>query len=124
MERAPQCPPSQPAAPVSSPAVLTPNLKPTLQGPSFVLQVAAVIHEDNANALVISLSKMNFPVFVLNLPTRSFHYVFVGLYNSKDASTKVKNDLEERGFQVMRKEGTGKAAHRRGIRLCFVVSNS
>jgi cell division septation protein DedD len=63
-----------------------------------------MIHVNNANALANSLSKMNFPAFVQNLPTERFHYVFVGPYNSKDATNEVKNNLEKRGFQVIRKK--------------------
>ena len=102
--RRPQVPPSQPAASVSSPAMPAANQKPTLLGPAYVLQVAAMISENNANALANSLSEMNFPAFVLKMPTERFHHVFVGPYDSKDAGTEVKKDLAKRGFQVIRRE--------------------
>ena len=95
---------SQPAASASNSAVIAPNPKPTLHGPSYVLQVGAMIHEENANALADSLRRMNFHVFLLSRPTERFHYVLVGPYDSVDAAIKVKNDLEKRGFQAIRKE--------------------
>jgi cell division septation protein DedD len=100
----PTVPSSQPMASDLSPALPTPNRKPTSKGPSYVLQVAAMAHEENANALANSLRQMNFPAFVLKMPTGRFHHVFVGPYDSKDAANEVKNDLEKRAFQVIRKE--------------------
>jgi cell division septation protein DedD len=100
----PAVPPSQPVAPASSSKVTAPHPKPTVHRPSYVLQVGAMIQENNANRLAASLRQMNFPTFVLRQPTQQFHYVFVGPYESVDAAAKVKNDLEKRGFQAVRKE--------------------
>jgi cell division septation protein DedD len=100
----PAVPSWQPAASASSSAVTVPNPKPTMHGPSYVLQVGAMIHEENANALADSLRRMNFHVFLLRRPNERFHYVLVGPYESVDAAIKVKNDLEKRGFQAIRKE--------------------
>ena len=100
----PAAPRSQPVASAPNPAVPAPNSKDTLQEPSYVLQVASMIHEENANTLADSLRQMNFPAFVLKMSTERFHHVFVGPYDSVDAATRVKNDLEKRGFQVIRRQ--------------------
>jgi cell division septation protein DedD len=100
----PAVPPLQPVAPTNSSAVTAPVPKLTAHGPAYVLQVGAMIQESNANRLAATLRKMNFKAFVLREPTQQFHFVFVGPFESVDAATKVKNDLEKRGFQVMRKE--------------------
>jgi len=101
-------PPSRPAASASGSAVNVPNPKSTVHGPSYVLQVGAMIHEENANALADSMRRMNLPAFVLRTPYGRFHHVFIGPYESKDAATAVKNDLEKRGFQAICKKWTAK----------------
>jgi cell division septation protein DedD len=63
-----------------------------------------MVHEENANALAASLRAMNFPAFVMKLPTERFHHVLVGPYDSVDAATAVRKDLEKRGFQTIRSE--------------------
>jgi cell division septation protein DedD len=100
----PAVPPLQPVAPTSSSAVNAPLPKLTAHPPAYVLQVGAMSQESNANRLAATLRQMNFPAFVLREPTQQFHFVFVGPFESVDAATKVKNDLEKRGFQAMRKE--------------------
>jgi hypothetical protein len=85
-------------------AIPTANPKPSLQLPFFVLQVGAMVHEENANALSESLRQMNFPVFVYKHPTDRFHLVVVGPYNSVDAALREKNELEKRGFKAIRTE--------------------
>jgi len=71
---------------------------------AFVLQVGAMVHEENANALANSLRQMNFPAFVFKSPTDRFHRVVVGPYNGVDATLRAKNQLEKRGFRSIRKE--------------------
>ncbi len=80
----------------------TPNTGPSLGHPTFVLQVGAMIHEENANALAESLSELNFPAFVFTRPTDRFHRVLVGPYNNADAAIHVQNELEKRGFKAIR----------------------
>jgi cell division septation protein DedD len=94
----------QPAFSASSSAAPSPNRKLTLHRPAYVLQVAAMIHEENANALAALLRQENFPAFVVKPSTKRFYQVLVGPYNSADAATEVKNDLEKRGFKVIRTE--------------------
>ena len=71
---------------------------------AFVLQVGAMVHEENANSLAESLRQMNFPAFVFKSPTDRFHRVVVGPYNGVDATLRAKNQLEKRGFRSIRKE--------------------
>jgi cell division septation protein DedD len=94
----------QPAFSTSSSLAPSPNRKLTLHGTAYVLQVAAMIHEENANALAALLRHENFPAFVVKPSTKRFHQVLVGPYNSAEAATEVKNDLEKRGFKVIRTE--------------------
>jgi septal ring-binding cell division protein DamX len=76
----------------------------SLDLPAFVLQVAAMVHEENANALAESLSQTNIPAFVFKRPADRFHYVVVGPYNGADATISAKKELEKRGFKVIRRE--------------------
>jgi cell division septation protein DedD len=96
--------PPQPVPPAKRSSVPSLNQKSSLNAPAFVLQVGAMVHEENANALAASLRAMNFPAFVMKLPTERFHHVLVGPYDSVDAATAVRKDLEKRGFQTIRSE--------------------
>jgi cell division septation protein DedD len=92
--------PAQPVASAERPSVPSPNRGSSLNGPTFVVQVGAMIHLENANALAASLRAMNLPAFVL--PTERFNHVLVGPYNSVDATIEVQKELEKRGFQTIR----------------------
>ncbi len=96
---------SPPPVPSSkNPSVPSSDRKPSLDVPPFVLQVGAMVHEENANALANSLRQQNFPAFVVKRPTGQFHYVLVGPYNATDIAIRVKNELEQHGFPAIRKE--------------------
>ena len=84
-------------APTSNPA-------PSLDHAAFVLQVGAMVHEENANAVAESLRRMNFPAYVSNRSTDGFHRVVVGPYHEVDAALRAKTELEKRGFQAIRRE--------------------
>jgi cell division septation protein DedD len=107
--RAQPVPPAQPVAPpkpvpsTQRPSVPS-NRTSSLSGPAFVVQVGAMIHQENANALAASLREMKYPAFVIKLPTERFHHVLVGPYNSVDATRKIQKELEERGFKTLRTE--------------------
>ena len=92
--------PAQPVPSAERPSVPPPNRGPSLKGPTFVVQVGAMIHLENANALAASLRAMNLPAFVL--PTERFNHVLVGPYNSVEATIEVQKELEKRGFQTIR----------------------
>ena len=63
-----------------------------------------MIHQENANALAARLLEMNFPAFVMKLPTERFHHVLVGPYDTVDATNEVRKELEKRGFETIRSE--------------------
>jgi cell division septation protein DedD len=84
-------------APTSNPA-------PSLDHSAFVLQVGAMVHEENANAVAESLRRMNFPAHVSDRSTDGFHRVVVGPYHGVDAALRAKTELEKRGFQTIRRE--------------------
>lgn len=92
------------ARPASERAVSNSRPRPSVDRTAFVLQVAAMAHEENANALAESLRKLNFPAFVLKSPTARFHRVIVGPYNGADAAQKAKQELEKRGFRTIRSD--------------------
>jgi cell division septation protein DedD len=73
-----------------------------LNGPGFVLQVGAMIHKDNAAALVESLRKRNFPAFVSWHETDRFYRVVVGPFDNPDSTSKVKAELSRQGFEAIR----------------------
>jgi hypothetical protein len=87
-----------------SSAILAANPEPSVGLPSFVLQVAAMVHEENADAFAESLRQRNFPAFVYKCPTDRFHLVVVGPYNSMDTALRAKNELEKWGFKAIRTE--------------------
>ena len=76
----------------------------SLDLPAYVLQVGAMVHEENAYALAESLSQTDIPAFVFKRRADRFHYVVVGPYNGADATISAKKELEKRGFKVIRIE--------------------
>jgi cell division septation protein DedD len=98
-------PPSNAGPSLAHPA---PNPEPSPDLPAFVLQVGAMVHEENADALAGSLRQMNFPAFVVKNPADRFYRVLVGPYNSADAANGAKKELEKRGFKANRTEWKAK----------------
>jgi DedD protein len=80
---APTQPPAQPAAdskPSASPA------QPAQSG-TVMVQVAAVTHQEDADALIAALRQKNYsPVIVSNLPDKLFHVQIGPFADRKDAS--------------------------------------
>ena len=72
--------------------------------PTFVLQVGAMAHEENANTLADSLVQRNFPGFVAKPGDGRLYFVFVGPYKDAEDTTKIKRELEQRGFTSIRRE--------------------
>jgi cell division septation protein DedD len=73
--------------------------------PGVVFQVAAMKEESNADALAEALQKKNLPAFVFRRGTDRLYKVAVGPYTDADAEStvKVKNDLQNQGFQPILK---------------------
>jgi hypothetical protein len=87
-----------------SPATI-PSLPPTLplNLPGLVLQVAAMQHEGNADALAKILQKRNFPAFVFQRGANAFYRVAVGVYGDPSSAVRVKDQLKAQGFQAILK---------------------
>jgi hypothetical protein len=68
--------------------------------PGFVLQVGAMTHEDNADALAQDLQQRNFPAFVFRRGADRFYKVAVGPYSDVDSSAKAKGELEKQGLKA------------------------
>jgi hypothetical protein len=73
-----------------------------LDQPAFVLQVGAMTHEENADALAESLLKRNFPVIVSHRGTDRFYRVVVGPYSDINSTLRVKEQLEKEGLDAFR----------------------
>lgn len=85
------------------PETTPPPLALPLNVPGFVLQVAAMKHEDNADALAKTLQKKNFPAFVFKRGANPFYRVAVGAYSDPDSAVRVKERLKEQGFDAILK---------------------
>ncbi|MFY9532264.1 MAG: SPOR domain-containing protein [Candidatus Acidiferrales bacterium] len=101
--KVPELPSKSSAAPVNQSPATTPSLPPTisLDRPGFVLQVGAMTHEDNADALAEALHHRNLPAFVFRHGTDRFYIVAVGPYGDADSTVTVKGELERQGFQAI-----------------------
>jgi SPOR domain/PilZ domain len=103
--KAPEVPSAGSIASVKPSPAATPSLPSALplDAPGFVLQVAAMKHEDNANALAETLQKENFPAFVFKRGADPFYRVAVGTYSDPDSALRVKDELKAQGFQSILK---------------------
>jgi SPOR domain len=79
------------------------NPSPPSTGNSFVLQVGAMTHKDNANRLAESLRNGNFPAFVSHSRTDQFYRVLVGPFQTADSASKVQKALQKQNFKIIRK---------------------
>ena len=88
----------------SSPSPTEPSVIPKLplDQPGFVLQVGAMTHQENAEALAESLQQKNFPAFVSRRETDRFYRVFVGPFSDVDSTLRVKEQLKSQGFDAFR----------------------
>jgi cell division protein FtsN len=76
--------------------------KPPLSQQAFVLQVGAMTHQENAEALAVSLHEKNYPAFVSRPGTDRFYRVLVGPFSDVDSTLRVKEQLKEQGFDAFR----------------------
>jgi hypothetical protein len=74
--------------------------------PGFVLQVAAMKHEDNAEALAETLRHSNFPASVVKRGADPFYRVAIGVYGDADSTVRVKDELERQGFKAILRRWT------------------
>jgi hypothetical protein len=89
-------------ASVKPSSATTPFSPPTarLDLPGFMLQVGAMRHKANADALAQDLQEKNFPAFVFRRGTDRFYTVSVGPYSDEDSSVRVKDELEKHGLKA------------------------
>jgi hypothetical protein len=103
--RVPEIPPASSIASAKPSPVTTPSIPPALplDVPGFVLQVAAMKHEDNADALATALQKRNFPAFVFKRGANPFYRVAVGAFGDTDSAVRVEEQLKAQGFKAILK---------------------
>lgn len=89
-----------PSAPPASPAPLS------LDSPGFVLQIAAMANEGNADAVSATLHQKNFPAFVFKHDADSLYRVAVGPFPDAGSAAKTKSELERQGFKPILKNWT------------------
>jgi DedD protein len=109
-------PPATPKTAVSSKAATTPSkasmpAKPSsgVDGPlipkgTIMLQVAAVLHQDDALALAQALQQKKFPAFVLTPGTDKLYRVQVGPYQDNQSASNARQQLEAKGFKSIIKK--------------------
>jgi hypothetical protein len=69
----------------------------------FVLQVAAMSQEDNADALAATLNRKKFPAFTYKRSSDRFYKVAVGPYPDLSSSNQVKDALQQENYEVLLK---------------------
>jgi cell division septation protein DedD len=89
-----------PSAPAGSPAPLS------LDSPGFVLQVAAMANEGNADTVSATLRQKNFAAFVFKHSTDSLYRVAVGPFPDANSAAQTKSQLEQQGFKPILKSWT------------------
>jgi cell division septation protein DedD len=87
-----------PASSRSSPPLPSPSPR---DSSGFVLQVAAMEHVENANALVESLKRSNFPAFLSRPSGNRFYKVLVGPYDDRRTADIVKEKLTMQGTEAI-----------------------
>ena len=76
---------------------------PTTQVFGYVLQTAAMAHEENAKALAGLLRQRTFPAFVVNSGSSHFYIVYVGPYRNYHSAVNIDTELLRQGFTAILK---------------------
>ena len=116
----PQTPSAQPAltpkpaapskAAAAPPKTSMPAKSPSgVDGPlipkgTIMLQVAAVMHQDDALALAQALQQKKFPAFVLTPGADKLYRVQVGPYQDNQSASNARQELEAKGFKSIIKK--------------------
>ena len=103
-------------APAPKPAQASPSAKsatatkthpglgePLIPKGKIMLQVAAVLHQDDALALAQALQKKKFPAVVLPPSADKYYRVQVGPYADNQSAGNARKDLEANGFKSITK---------------------
>ena len=88
-----------PAAAVHAPAPVVTSPEPTVAAGSFVVQVAAVSHEEDAQLLVNALRAKGYPVSAHTEAQDKFFHIQVGPYNNAKDAQAAKQRLVADGYQ-------------------------
>ena len=101
----PAAPPAPPK-PVAAPSKIAKAAKPSgdASGPlipkgAIMLQVAAVLHQEDALALAQALQQKKFPAFVLTPGPDKLYRVQVGPYADNQSAAAARQQLEAKGFK-------------------------
>ena len=88
-----------PAVPPAVPDSPAPTLNSQSPRPSagYVLQVGAMVHKENADALASSLRQKNLPAFIAKPTNNRLYLVLVGPYDDGDRADAVKKELGNQG---------------------------
>jgi DedD protein len=99
-------PPAAPPKPPAHPAKVAPPAKyksdtdgPLIPKGAIMLQVAAVLHQDDALALAQALQQKKFPAIVLTPGADKLYRVQVGPYPDTQTASNARQDLEAKGFK-------------------------
>jgi DedD protein len=110
-------PPPKPTSAASAPAAATPKQAAAAPKPvkatklsagtdgqlipkgTIMLQVAAVLHQDDALALAQALQQKKFPALVIPPGSDKYFRVQVGPYSDNQAATNARKQLEDNGFK-------------------------
>ena len=97
------------APPAATPKLPAPSSKPAKSSPgatdplipkgAIMLQVAAVLHQDDALALAQALQQKKFPAFVIPPGADKYYRVQVGPYSDTQTASSASKDLEAKGFK-------------------------
>jgi DedD protein len=96
-ENAPTASAASSAAPTTTPVGTTPE--PPVAAGSFVVQVAAVSHEEDAQLLVNALRAKGYPVSAHTEPQDKFFHIQVGPFTSMQDANAAKQKLAADGYQ-------------------------
>ncbi len=99
ISKMPAANPSETTRPVAETTVLAGGI-PTMNS-GVVLQVGAMKMEGNATALMQDLKKKKFSAFVYRHGNDNLYRVGVGPFGDKDASAKVKSELQKNGYTAI-----------------------
>jgi DedD protein len=92
------------AAPAPAPAP-PPEQKPAVAGPGYLVQVAAVSKQQDAEALVAALQKKQYPVFITtNPPADKLFHVQVGPFSDLKGAEAMKARLAGDGYNPIVKK--------------------
>jgi cell division septation protein DedD len=70
----------------------------------FVVQVAALTKQDDADAMVKALRRKNYPVFVMNAPGDRYYRVQVGPYPTRSEASMMQDRLRHDGYKAIVKK--------------------